>query len=156
GVSGSGKSSLIGDILYPYALHKVYGVTPPPTECSGILGLENIDKVIEIDQSPIGRTPASNPATYVGLFTHIRSWFAGLPLAKSRGYTMSRFSFNAKGGRCESCKGDMYMKIEMHFLPDMYVTCEECNGMRYNRETLEVLYKGKSIADVLDMTVDQA
>ncbi|WP_249548790.1 excinuclease ABC subunit UvrA [Anaplasma phagocytophilum] len=156
GVSGSGKSSLIGDILYPYALHKVYGVTPPPRECSGILGLENIDKVIEIDQSPIGRTPASNPATYVGLFTHIRSWFAGLPLAKSRGYTMSRFSFNAKGGRCESCKGDMYMKIEMHFLPDMYVTCEECNGMRYNRETLEVLYKGKSIADVLDMTVDQA
>ncbi|KDB55906.1 excinuclease ABC subunit A [Anaplasma phagocytophilum str. MRK] len=156
GVSGSGKSSLIGDILYPYALHKVYGVTPPPTECAGILGLENIDKVIEIDQSPIGRTPASNPATYVGLFTHIRSWFAGLPLAKSRGYTMSRFSFNAKGGRCESCKGDMYMKIEMHFLPDMYVTCEECNGLRYNRETLEVLYKGKSIADVLDMTVDQA
>ena len=156
GVSGSGKSSLIGDILYPYALNRIYGITPPPAECDAIFGLENIDKVIEIDQSPIGRTPASNPATYVGLFTHIRSWFASLPLAKSRGYTMSRFSFNAKGGRCESCRGDMYVKIEMHFLPDMYVVCEECNGLRYNPETLEVTYKGKSIADVLDMTVDQA
>ncbi|MDB1135614.1 excinuclease ABC subunit UvrA [Candidatus Anaplasma sp. TIGMIC] len=156
GVSGSGKSSLISDILYPYALSKIYGVTPPPEECAAIFGLENIDKVIEIDQSPIGRTPASNPATYVGLFSHIRSWFAGLPLSKSRGYTMSRFSFNAKGGRCEACKGDMYVKIEMHFLPDMYVKCEECNGLRYNQETLEVTYKGKSIADVLEMTVDQA
>ncbi|QJC27498.1 UvrABC system protein A [Anaplasma platys] len=156
GVSGSGKSSLIGDVLYQYALNKIYGVPQAPPECSSILGLENIDKVIEIDQSPIGRTPASNPATYVGLFTHIRSWFAGLPVAKSRGYTMGRFSFNAKGGRCEACKGDMYVKIEMHFLPDMYIKCEECQGLRYNQETLEVTYKGKSIADVLEMTVDQA
>ncbi|ACM49205.1 excinuclease ABC subunit UvrA [Anaplasma marginale] len=157
GVSGSGKSSLIWDTLYKYALHRVDGEPiRPDIECDTILGLENIDKVIEIDQSPIGRTPASNPATYVGLFSHIRTWFAGLPLAKSRGYTVSRFSFNAKGGRCETCRGDGYIRIEMHFLPDMYVKCEECHGLRYNRETLDVTYKGKSIADVLCMTVDEA
>ncbi|MFV9923939.1 MAG: excinuclease ABC subunit UvrA [Anaplasma ovis] len=157
GVSGSGKSSLVWDTLYRYALHRVDGgPIRPDIECDTILGLENIDKVIEIDQSPIGRTPASNPATYVGLFAHIRTWFAGLPLAKSRGYTMGRFSFNAKGGRCETCRGDGYIRIEMHFLPDMYVKCEECHGLRYNRETLDVTYKGKSIADVLCMTVDEA
>ena len=121
-----------------------------------IEGLENIDKVIDIDQSPIGRTPRSNPATYTGVFSHIRDWFAGLPEAKLRGYKAGRFSFNVKGGRCEACQGDGVLRIEMHFLPDMYVQCDECKGTRYNRETLEVKYKGKSIADVLDMTVDEA
>ncbi|MCU7611458.1 excinuclease ABC subunit UvrA [Anaplasma capra] len=158
GVSGSGKSSLIWDTLYKYAQHKVGGgpARPDTAECDAILGLEDINEVIEIDQSPIGRTPASNPATYVGLFSHIRAWFAGLPLAKSRGYTMGRFSFNTKGGRCEACKGDGHIRIEMHFLPEMYAKCEECRGLRYNRETLDVTYKGKSIADVLNMTVDEA
>ncbi|KJV68701.1 excinuclease ABC subunit UvrA [Candidatus Neoehrlichia procyonis] len=156
GVSGSGKSSLITNTLYKYAMNKLHNTHYYDTGCKSILGLENIDKVIEINQSPIGKTPLSNPATYIGLFTHIRTWFAGLPLSKARGYNISRFSFNTKGGRCEACKGDGYIKIEMHFLPDIYVKCDECKGLRYNRETLEVTYKNKSIADVLNMTVDQS
>ncbi|QXK92068.1 excinuclease ABC subunit UvrA [Neoehrlichia mikurensis] len=156
GVSGSGKSSLITNTLYKYVMNKLHDVHYSYAGCKSILGLENIDKVIEINQSPIGKTPLSNPATYIGLFTHIRTWFASLPLSKARGYTISRFSFNTKGGRCEACKGDGSIKIEMHFLPDMYVKCEECKGLRYNRETLEVTYKDKSIADVLNMTVDQS
>ncbi len=126
-----------------------------PAEHDRIEGLEFLDKVIDIDQSPIGRTPRSNPATYTGAFTPIRDWFAGLPEAKARGYQPGRFSFNVKGGRCEACQGDGVIKIEMHFLPDVYVTCDVCHGQRYNRETLEVLFKGKSIADVLDMTVEE-
>ena len=127
---------------------------PAPHE--GLEGLQHLDKVIDIDQSPIGRTPRSNPATYTGAFGPIRDWFAGLPESKQRGYKPGRFSFNVKGGRCEACQGDGVIKIEMHFLPDVYVTCDVCKGKRYNRETLEVLYKGKSIADVLDMTVEEA
>ena len=127
-----------------------------PAEHDKIDGLEQLDKVIDIDQSPIGRTPRSNPATYTGAFTPIRDWFAGLPEAKARGYQPGRFSFNVKGGRCEACQGDGVIKIEMHFLPDVYVTCDVCHGKRYNRETLEVTFKGKSIADVLDMTVEEA
>jgi excinuclease ABC subunit A len=126
-----------------------------PAEHDTILGLEHIDKIIDIDQSPIGRTPRSNPATYTGAFTPIRDWFAGLPESKARGYGPGRFSFNVKGGRCEACQGDGVIKIEMHFLPDVYVTCDTCKGKRYNRETLEILYKGKSISDVLDMTVEE-
>ena len=156
GVSGSGKSSLINDTLYKYAINKLNNANCSYGKCISISGLEHIDKVIEIDQTPIGRTPLSNPATYTGLFLHIRSWFAGLPLSKARGYTISRFSFNTKGGRCEACKGDGYVKIEMHFLPDVHVKCEQCKGLRYNKETLEVTHQGKSIADVLNMTVDQA
>jgi excinuclease ABC subunit A len=127
-----------------------------PAPCDTVKGLEYLDKVIDIDQRPIGRTPRSNPATYTGAFTPIRDWFAGLPEAKTRGYKPGRFSFNVKGGRCEACQGDGVIKIEMHFLPDVYVTCETCNGARYNRETLEIKFKGKSIADVLDMTVEDA
>lgn len=156
GVSGGGKSSLILETLYK-ALNKELNSSREPTGIyKDLKGIENIDKVIDIDQSPIGRTPRSNPATYTGLFTYIRDWFAELPLSKARGYQAGRFSFNVAGGRCETCKGDGVMKIEMNFLPDVYVECEHCHGKRFNRETLEVTYKGKSIADVLDMTVDEA
>ena len=156
GISGGGKSSLVIETLYKYSAHKINGSSARYGKCSKITGLEYIDKVIEVDQSPIGRTPASNPATYVGIFTHIRNWFAGLSESKVRGYNIGRFSFNTKGGRCEACRGDGHLKIEMHFLPDVYVKCEQCKGRRYNRETLEVTYQGKSISDVLDMTIDQA
>jgi len=156
GVSGGGKSTLINETLFKTASMRLNGARQTPAPCRAITGLEHLDKVIDIDQSPIGRTPRSNPATYTGAFTPIRDWFAGLPEAKTRGYKPGRFSFNVKGGRCEACQGDGVIKIEMHFLPDVYVTCESCKGKRYNRETLEVLYKGKSIADVLDMTVEDA
>ncbi|WP_308516079.1 excinuclease ABC subunit UvrA [Sphingomonas flavescens] len=156
GVSGSGKSSLTIDTLYAAAARTLNGARIPCGPHSKITGLEQLDKVIDIDQSPIGRTPRSNPATYTGAFTQIRDWFAGLPEAKARGYKPGRFSFNVKGGRCEACQGDGLLKIEMHFLPDVYVTCDVCHGARYNRETLEVKFKGKSIADVLDMTVEDA
>ncbi len=156
GVSGSGKSTLINEILYKSLARTLYRATSDPGLHDGIDGVDLIDKVIEIDQSPIGRTPRSNPATYTGLFTFIRELFAMLPEAKQRGFKPGRFSFNVKGGRCEACQGDGVISIEMHFLPDVYVTCEECKGRRYNRETLEILYRGKSIADVLDQTVDQA
>jgi excinuclease ABC subunit A len=156
GVSGSGKSSLTIDTLYAGAARALNGARIPCGPCSKITGLEQLDKVIDIDQSPIGRTPRSNPATYTGAFTMIRDWFAGLPEAKARGYKPGRFSFNVKGGRCEACQGDGLLKIEMHFLPDVYVTCDVCHGARYNRETLEVKFKGRSIADVLDMTVEDA
>uniref|UniRef100_A0A3B0JDJ8 UvrABC system protein A n=1 Tax=Wolbachia endosymbiont of Aleurodicus dispersus TaxID=1288877 RepID=A0A3B0JDJ8_9RICK len=156
GISGGGKSSLVIETLYKYSAQKINHSSVKHGRCDKIEGLEYIDKIIEVDQSPIGRTPASNPATYVGMFTHIRNWFAGLPESKARGYNVGRFSFNTKGGRCEACKGDGHLKIEMHFLPDVYVKCEQCRGQRYNRETLEVTYKGKSISDVLDMTIDQA
>ncbi|HET7576297.1 MAG TPA: excinuclease ABC subunit UvrA [Sphingomicrobium sp.] len=156
GVSGSGKSSLTIDTLYAGAARALNGARIPCGPCSGIKGLEQLDKVIDIDQSPIGRTPRSNPATYTGAFTQIRDWFAGLPEAKARGYKPGRFSFNVKGGRCEACQGDGLIKIEMHFLPDVYVTCDVCHGARYNRETLEVKFKGHSIADVLDMNVEEA
>jgi len=156
GVSGSGKSSLVIDTLYPAAARALNGARVIAGPHDKIEGLEYCDKVIEIDQSPIGRTPRSNPATYTGAFTQIRDWFAGLPEAQARGYKPGRFSFNVKGGRCEACQGDGLIKIEMHFLPDVYVTCEECHGKRYNRETLEVRFKGHSIADVLDMTIEDA
>lgn len=155
GVSGSGKSTLILDTLWRAAARTLGGAREPPLPHTALEGLGFIDKVIDIDQSPIGRTPRSNPATYTGAFTPIRDWFAGLPEAKARGYGPGRFSFNVKGGRCESCQGDGVLKIEMHFLPDVYVTCESCGGRRYNRETLEITYKDKSIADVLDMTVEE-
>jgi len=135
---------------------RLNGAREIPADHDCVEGMEYLDKVIDIDQSPIGRTPRSNPATYTGAFTHIRDWFAGLPEAKARGYQPGRFSFNVKGGRCEACQGDGVIKIEMHFLPDVYVTCDVCHGHRYNRETLDVTFKGKSIADVLDMTVDEA
>jgi excinuclease ABC subunit A len=156
GVSGSGKSSLTIDTLYAGAARALNGARIVCGPCEGIDGLAALDKVIDIDQSPIGRTPRSNPATYTGAFTQIRDWFAGLPESQARGYKPGRFSFNVKGGRCEACKGDGLLKIEMHFLPDVYVTCDVCHGQRYNRETLEVKFKGKSIADVLDMTVEDA
>jgi len=156
GVSGGGKSTLTIETLFKTASMRLNGARQTPAPCETIRGLEHLDKVIDIDQRPIGRTPRSNPATYTGAFTPIREWFAGLPEAKTRGYKPGRFSFNVKGGRCEACQGDGVIKIEMHFLPDVYVTCETCNGARYNRETLEVKFKGKSIADVLDMTVEDA
>ena len=155
GVSGGGKSTFLIETLYKAAARRVMGARDHPAEHDRIDGLEFVDKVIDIDQSPIGRTPRSNPATYTGAFTPIRDWFAGLPEAKARGYQPGRFSFNVKGGRCEACQGDGVIKIEMHFLPDVYVTCDVCHGKRYNRETLEVTFKGKSIADVLEMTVEE-
>jgi excinuclease ABC subunit A len=156
GVSGGGKSTLTIETLFKTASMRLNGARQTPAPCETIKGLEHLDKVIDIDQRPIGRTPRSNPATYTGAFTPIRDWFAGLPEAKARGYKPGRFSFNVKGGRCEACQGDGLIKIEMHFLPDVYVECETCKGARYNRETLEVRFKGKSIADVLDMTVEEA
>ena len=156
GVSGSGKSSLVNEILYKTLAAEKNRVKVRPGRSDGIEGLENVDKVICIDQSPIGRTPRSNPATYTGAFNDIRDIFASTPDAKARGFGQSRFSFNVKGGRCEACSGDGLVKIEMHFLPDVFVPCEVCKGKRYNRETLEVRYKGKSISDVLDMTVEEA
>jgi excinuclease ABC subunit A len=155
GVSGGGKSTLIIETLYKAAARRLNGAADAPAPHDSLEGLEHFDKVIDIDQSPIGRTPRSNPATYTGAFTPIRDWFAGLPEAKARGYGPGRFSFNVKGGRCEACEGDGVLKIEMHFLPDVYVTCDACKGKRYNRETLEVTFKGASIADVLDMTVEE-
>ena len=156
GVSGGGKSTLTIETLFKNASQKLNGARQTPAPCETIKGFEHLDKVIDIDQRPIGRTPRSNPATYTGAFTPIRDWFAGLPEAKARGYKPGRFSFNVKGGRCEACQGDGVIKIEMHFLSDVYVTCETCKGARYNRETLEIKFKGKSIADVLDMTVEEA
>ncbi len=156
GVSGGGKSTLIVDTLYKAVARHLNGASEPPAPHERIDGLEQLDKVIDIDQSPIGRTPRSNPATYTGAFTPMREWFAGLPEAKQRGYQAGRFSFNVKGGRCEACQGDGVIKIEMHFLPDVYVTCDVCKGKRYDRETLEVKYRDRSIADVLDMTVEEA
>ncbi|HEY0646360.1 excinuclease ABC subunit UvrA [Phenylobacterium sp.] len=156
GVSGGGKSTFTVETLYKAAARRLHNASDAPAPHERIEGLEHFDKVIDIDQSPIGRTPRSNPATYTGAFQPIRDWFAGLPEAKARGYGPGRFSFNVKGGRCEACQGDGLIKIEMHFLPDVYVTCDVCHGKRYNRETLEVLFKGKSISDVLDMTVEEA
>jgi excinuclease ABC subunit A len=156
GVSGGGKSTLLIDTLYKAVARKLNNASEGPAPHDRIEGLEHIDKIIDIDQSPIGRTPRSNPATYTGAFTPIREWFAALPESKARGYEPGRFSFNVKGGRCEACQGDGVIKIEMHFLPDVYVTCDVCKGKRYNRETLDVLFKNKSIADVLDMTVEEA
>ena len=156
GVSGGGKSTLIVDTLYTAVARRLYGSREVAGVHDRIEGLEYFDKVVDIDQSPIGRTPRSNPATYTGLFTPIRDWFTGLPEANARGYKAGRFSFNVKGGRCEACQGDGVLKIEMHFLPDVYVQCDVCKGKRYNRETLEIKFKGKSIADVLDMTVEEA
>ena len=156
GVSGSGKSSLVNEILYKSLAKKLNRARTIPGRHDRMIGVEQLDKVIDIDQSPIGRTPRSNPATYTGVFDQIRDLFASTPDAKARGYKKGRFSFNVKGGRCEACSGDGIIKIEMHFLPDVYVPCEVCQGKRYNRETLDVKYKGKSIYDVLDMTVEEA
>src|SRR5213079_2616810 len=156
GVSGSGKSTLINDTLYNAVAHHLYGSAAEPAEHDSIEGLDHFDKVINVDQSPIGRTPRSNPATYTGLFTPIRDLSAGVPESRARGYGPGRFSFNVKGGRCEACQGDGMIKVEMHFLPDVYVPCDVCHGKRYNRETLEITYKGHSINDVLEMTVEDA
>ncbi len=156
GVSGGGKSTLVIETLYKAAARRLNGAIENPSPFERIEGLELFDKVIDIDQSPIGRTPRSNPATYTGAFTPIREWFAQLPEAKTRGYQPGRFSFNVKGGRCEACQGDGVIKIEMHFLPDVYVTCDVCKGRRYDRETLEVKFRDKSISDVLDMSVEEA
>ncbi|HAI07044.1 MAG TPA: excinuclease ABC subunit A, partial [Pantoea sp.] len=157
GVSGSGKSTLINDTLFPIAQRALNGATiAEPAAYREVTGLEHFDKVIDIDQSPIGRTPRSNPATYTGIFTPVRELFAGVPEARSRGYNPGRFSFNVRGGRCEACQGDGVLKVEMHFLPDIYVPCDQCKGKRYNRETLEVKYKGKSIHEVLEMTIEEA
>ena len=156
GVSGSGKSTLIVDILYRALAKTLYQSGVTPGKHRRIRGLEEIDKVIDIDQTPIGRTPRSNPATYVGLFTPIRELFSMVPESRMRGYKPGRFSFNVRGGRCEVCQGGGLIKIEMHFLPDVYITCETCKGKRYNRETLEITYKGKTISEILDMTINQA
>jgi excinuclease ABC subunit A len=156
GVSGSGKSTLINDTLYPAVAQHLYGSNTEPAPHAGISGLEFFDKVVNVDQSPIGRTPRSNPATYTGLFTPIRELFAGVPSSRERGYGPGRFSFNVKGGRCESCQGDGVVKVEMHFLPDVYVPCDVCHGQRYNRETLEIQYKGRNVHQILQMTVEQA
>jgi excinuclease ABC subunit A len=155
GVSGGGKSTLVLETLWKSLARRLHKARQMPAPHKAIYGAELLDKVVDIDQSPIGRTPRSNPATYTGAFTPIREWFAGLPEAKARGYAPGRFSFNVKGGRCESCQGDGLIKIEMHFLPDVYVTCDNCRGRRYNRETLEITWRGKSIADVLEMTVEE-
>jgi excinuclease ABC subunit A len=156
GVSGSGKSTLINDTLFRAVARHLYGSTDEPAHHESIAGLEHFDKVVSVDQSPIGRTPRSNPATYTGLFTPMRELFAGVPEARARGYGAGRFSFNVKGGRCEACQGDGVIKVEMHFLPDIYVPCDVCHGERYNRETLDVRYKGKNVHEVLQMTVEQA
>jgi excinuclease ABC subunit A len=156
GVSGSGKSTLINDTLYRVVAQHLYGSSTEPAPFDGIEGLEFFDKVVDVDQSPIGRTPRSNPATYTGLFTPIRDLFAGVPESRARGYGPGRYSFNVKGGRCEACQGDGVLRVEMHFLPDVYVPCDVCKGQRYNRETLEINYKGKNIREVLEMTVEQA
>jgi len=156
GVSGSGKSTLINDTLYHLCARELNGASLEPAPLERHEGLQHFDKVVDIDQSPIGRTPRSNPATYTGLFTPIRDLFAAVPEARTRGYQPGRFSFNVKGGRCEACQGDGVIKVEMHFLPDVYVACDVCKGKRYNRETLEILYKGKNINEVLDMTVEEA
>jgi excinuclease ABC subunit A len=156
GVSGSGKSSLLGDTLHPALMAHIYGSRVVPGKHRTLQGLQNVDKVVNVDQAPIGRTPRSNPATYIGVFDQIRKLFAQTPEARMRGYLPGRFSFNVKGGRCEGCAGDGTIKIEMHFLPDIYVPCEICKGKRYNRETLDVTFKGKNISQVLEMSVEEA
>ena len=155
-MSGSGKSTLVNEVLFKAVANRLHRAKQRPGAHRRITGLDQVDKIINIDQSPIGRTPRSNPATYIGLFDHIRELYSRTQEARARGYKPGRFSFNVKGGRCEVCRGDGQIKIEMHFLPDVYVPCEQCDGKRYNRETLEVRFKGKTIADVLDMTVEEA